>query len=95
MLKKILSYLSNLGSVCIFVAIAWVLIAEGSLNIGRFVPSRYLLFIGTILTFPLGCYKMWHWEEYKNENRFYSVSILVFLAALLILALIVFEKKGL
>ena len=95
MLKKILSYLSHLGSVCMIVAIAWVLIAEGSLNIGRFVPSRYLIIIGFLIQFPFSCYKMWHWEEYKNENRFNSVLIHVLLAALLILALIVFEKKGL
>ena len=95
MLKKILSYLSHLGSGCIFMAFAWVLIAEGCLRIAHFAPSRYLIIIGFLIQLPFSCYKMWHWEEYKNENRFNSVFIHVLLAALLILALIIFEKKGL
>ena len=94
MLKKILSYLNYLGSICIFTGIIWVIIAEKSLMTARYVPSKYLVPIGVLLTLPLSCYKMWHWEEYKNENRFNSVFIHVLLAAIMILLLLLFEKKG-
>ena len=91
-MKKFLSYLSSLGIICVLIALGLLLMAEGNL---RLVYYRYLLFIGMIIQFPYNCYKMWHWEDYKNENRFNSVFIHVLLAALLILAMIIFEKKGL
>ena len=90
-MKKYLSYLSTLGIICVLIAIAWLLMAKGNL---RLMYYKFL-FIGMIIQFPFNCYKMWHWEEYKNENRFNSVFIHVLLAALLILAMIIFEKKGL
>lgn len=91
-MKKFLSYLSNFGSICVVIGIIWVIIAHHSLRLGNFVPSRYLVLIGFMIQFPLSCYKMWHWEEYKNENRFNSVLIHVLLAAMLIFLLIMREK---
>ena len=86
-MKKFLSYLSTLGSICVLIALILLLI-------GNYEIYKYLLFIGIIIQFPYNCYKMWHWEEYKNENRFNSVFIHVLLAAIMILLLILFEKKG-
>lgn len=92
-MKKFLSYLGTLGIICVLTAIVWVLIAKGSLWVVRFAPSRYLALIGIIVQFPFSCYKMWHWEEYKNENRFNSVFIHVLLAALLIFLWAFLEMK--
>lgn len=89
-MKKFLSYLSTLGIICVLIAIAWLLMAKGNLKLMYYK----FLFIGMIIQFPFNCYKMWHWEEYKNENRFNSVFIHVLLAAIMILLLILFEKKG-
>ena len=89
-MKKFLSYLSTLGIICVLIAIAWLLMAKGNL---RLMYHKFL-FIGMIIQFPFNCYKMWHWEEYKNENRFNSVLIHVLLAATLILLLILYNKKA-
>lgn len=85
-MKKFLSYLSTLGSICVVIALILLLI-------GNYETFRYLLFIGVIIQFPYNCYKMWHWEEYKNENRFNSVFIHVLLAAIMILLLILFKGR--
>lgn len=87
-MKKFLSYLSNLGSLCVFIAFIWVLIAEDSWHVFRYVPSRYILCIGFMMEFPFYCYKMWHWEEYKIENRFNWVFVHILFAAILILLLL-------
>ena len=84
-MKKFLFYLSNLGIICVLIALILLLI-------GNYETYKYLLFIGVIIQFPYNCYKMWHWEEYKNENRFNSVLIHVLLAAMLIFLLIMREK---
>lgn len=67
-MKKFLSYLSNLGSLCVFIAFIWVLIAEDSWHVFRYVPSRYILCIGFMMEFPFYCYKMCTGKNIKSKT---------------------------
>ena len=90
-MKKYLNYLCHIGSVCILTAFVWVIIAEGSLRAYYYIPSRYFLTIGILFQIPFSCYKMWHWEEYKKENRVYVIIWHTVFALLLLFFLFLFK----
>ena len=90
-MKKYLDFLSTIGGICILIAFVWVYIAEGSLRAYYYIPSRYFLVIGILLELPFSCYKMWHWEEYKKENRVNVIIWHILFALLLLFCIFLFK----
>lgn len=89
-MKKTLTILNYTGDVLILTSFIWCMIATGNMRTSQYLPSRYCIGIGLLLSIPIYFYKMWHWDEYEKENR----QTLIFVTGIIVLFLTAFTIFG-
>lgn len=68
-MKKYLSYLSTIGLGIFVIGFLWSWYQNG--EVFKFIDgqiSKYLVYIGVLMTFPEYIYKFIHFNEYRKEN---------------------------
>ena len=88
-LEKFITYLKNVG--LIFVALSFIISLALFHNLNGFQHNNvlyYLLLLGVLMHLPLDFYKLWHFKEYKKDNKDLLIHIGIF-AVLIILFVII------
>ena len=87
-LRKFLTYLNYTGSLLFILyligSIAWHHTMNGFKDSDTL---RYLMYVGVFMMFPLVIYKMFHFKEFKSENKHNLITwgLLIVLAILFII----------
>lgn len=87
-LRKFLTYLNNAGGLLFILYLIGSLAFYHTMN--GFKDSdilRYLMYVGVLMMFPLAIYKMFHFKEFKSENKHNLITwgLLIVLAILFII----------